>query len=81
MHLPLLQCAVAIGCGHLLQWYVHDNAKSATTASRSCVCSHLCCGHVLCVSQDAHAWLRNYEGEPFDLIIMDIADPIEAGPG
>jgi spermidine synthase len=31
--------------------------------------------------QDAHAWLRDYTGPPFDVIIMDIADPIEAGPG
>ncbi|KAG5175001.1 S-adenosyl-L-methionine-dependent methyltransferase [Tribonema minus] len=31
--------------------------------------------------QDAHAWLRDYKGPPFDVICMDIADPIEAGPG
>jgi spermidine synthase len=29
---------------------------------------------------DAHAFLKQYEGT-FDVIIMDIADPIEAGPG
>eukprot|EP00753_Platysulcus_tardus_P020585 PLAT8250.1.p2 GENE.PLAT8250.1~~PLAT8250.1.p2 ORF type:complete len:328 (+),score=157.91 PLAT8250.1:42-986(+) len=29
---------------------------------------------------DANAWLRAYDGT-FDVIIMDIADPIEAGPG
>ena len=29
---------------------------------------------------DAHAWLLNTE-ETFDAIIMDISDPIEAGPG
>uniref|UniRef100_A0A7S2V6Z8 thermospermine synthase n=1 Tax=Fibrocapsa japonica TaxID=94617 RepID=A0A7S2V6Z8_9STRA len=29
---------------------------------------------------DAHAWLLNND-EQFDVIIMDIADPIEAGPG
>eukprot|EP00475_Leptophrys_vorax_P042682 TRINITY_DN80509_c0_g1_i1.p1 TRINITY_DN80509_c0_g1~~TRINITY_DN80509_c0_g1_i1.p1 ORF type:complete len:335 (-),score=111.82 TRINITY_DN80509_c0_g1_i1:97-1101(-) len=30
--------------------------------------------------QDAKAWLENFDGK-FDVIIMDIADPIEAGPG
>jgi len=30
--------------------------------------------------QDAKAYLENYPGK-FDVIIMDIADPIEAGPG
>ncbi|MES1908226.1 MAG: hypothetical protein MHM6MM_001200 [Cercozoa sp. M6MM] len=30
---------------------------------------------------DAKAFLENWEGKPFDVIIMDIADPIEAGPG
>ena len=30
---------------------------------------------------DANAFLRAYEGPKFDVIIMDIADPIEAGPG
>jgi spermidine synthase len=30
---------------------------------------------------DAHAWLMQYKGPKFDVIIMDIADPIEAGPG
>lgn len=29
---------------------------------------------------DAHAFLKEYDGT-FDVIIMDIADPIEAGPG
>lgn len=29
---------------------------------------------------DAHAFLKQYDGT-FDVIIMDIADPIEAGPG
>ncbi|CAM9563460.1 unnamed protein product [Choristocarpus tenellus] len=29
---------------------------------------------------DAHAFLLDYEGT-FDVIVMDIADPIEAGPG
>lgn len=29
---------------------------------------------------DAHAYLKNCD-ETFDVIIMDIADPIEAGPG
>lgn len=29
---------------------------------------------------DAHAFLRENEGM-YDVIIMDIADPIEAGPG
>lgn len=29
---------------------------------------------------DAHAFLKKYDGT-FDVIIMDIADPIEAGPG
>lgn len=29
---------------------------------------------------DAHAFLKEYDGK-FDVIIMDIADPIEAGPG
>jgi spermidine synthase len=29
---------------------------------------------------DAHAWLRSCD-ETFDVIVMDIADPIEAGPG
>ncbi|KAI9916702.1 hypothetical protein PsorP6_016711 [Peronosclerospora sorghi] len=29
---------------------------------------------------DAHAFLKQYEGT-FDVVIMDIADPIEAGPG
>mmetsp|Transcript_14534 Transcript_14534/g.23666 ORF Transcript_14534/g.23666 Transcript_14534/m.23666 type:complete len:318 (+) Transcript_14534:119-1072(+) len=32
------------------------------------------------VYQDAHEYMKNYEGM-FDVIIMDIADPIEAGPG
>jgi len=31
--------------------------------------------------EDAHAFLKSYEGPAFDVIIMDIADPIEAGPG
>lgn len=31
--------------------------------------------------EDAHAFLKTYEGPAFDVIIMDIADPIEAGPG
>ena len=30
--------------------------------------------------EDAHAFLKTYDGK-FDVIIMDIADPIEAGPG
>lgn len=30
--------------------------------------------------EDALAWLRNYGGK-FDVIVMDICDPIEAGPG
>jgi len=30
--------------------------------------------------EDAHAWLKNSD-EKFDVIVMDIADPIEAGPG
>jgi len=30
--------------------------------------------------EDAKAWIENYEGK-FDVIIMDICDPIEAGPG
>jgi len=30
---------------------------------------------------DAHAFLKTYTGPAFDVIIMDIADPIEAGPG
>jgi len=32
------------------------------------------------VYDDAKGWLERYEGT-FDIIIMDIADPIEAGPG
>mmetsp|Transcript_47847 Transcript_47847/g.54201 ORF Transcript_47847/g.54201 Transcript_47847/m.54201 type:complete len:347 (-) Transcript_47847:41-1081(-) len=31
--------------------------------------------------EDAHAFLKTYTGPAFDVIIMDIADPIEAGPG
>jgi len=31
--------------------------------------------------EDAKAWMENYEGPKFDVIIMDICDPIEAGPG
>jgi spermidine synthase len=30
--------------------------------------------------EDAKAWVENYDGK-FDVIIMDICDPIEAGPG
>lgn len=30
--------------------------------------------------EDAKAWIERYDGK-FDIIIMDIADPIEAGPG
>jgi len=30
---------------------------------------------------DAYEYLLNYKGLPFDAIIMDISDPIEAGPG
>uniref|UniRef100_A0A7S1CPT3 thermospermine synthase n=1 Tax=Bicosoecida sp. CB-2014 TaxID=1486930 RepID=A0A7S1CPT3_9STRA len=30
--------------------------------------------------EDAKAWIEGYDGK-FDVIIMDIADPIEAGPG
>jgi spermidine synthase len=30
--------------------------------------------------EDAYAYIENYKGK-FDVIIMDIADPIEAGPG
>jgi len=32
------------------------------------------------VCTDAYAWLKEHE-QAFDVIIMDIADPIEAGPG
>ena len=31
--------------------------------------------------EDALAFLKNYSGEPFDVVIMDISDPIECGPG
>jgi len=31
--------------------------------------------------QDARKWLEDNEKETFDVIIMDICDPIEAGPG
>ena len=30
---------------------------------------------------DAYEYLIKYNGEPFDVIIMDICDPVEAGPG
>ena len=32
------------------------------------------------VYEDAYAFIENYKGK-FDVIVMDIADPIEAGPG
>mmetsp|Transcript_19170 Transcript_19170/g.28280 ORF Transcript_19170/g.28280 Transcript_19170/m.28280 type:complete len:313 (+) Transcript_19170:74-1012(+) len=31
--------------------------------------------------EDALAYLKGYNDEPFDVIYMDISDPIEAGPG
>mmetsp|Transcript_20114 Transcript_20114/g.35745 ORF Transcript_20114/g.35745 Transcript_20114/m.35745 type:complete len:331 (-) Transcript_20114:46-1038(-) len=33
------------------------------------------------IYSDAHAYLNDYDGPLFDVIILDIADPIEAGPG
>ena len=31
--------------------------------------------------EDAYAFLQNYSGPKFDVVIMDISDPIECGPG
>jgi thermospermine synthase len=32
------------------------------------------------VIDDAKAWLERYKGEPFDIMIMDLADPTDEGP-
>ena len=31
--------------------------------------------------KDAYSFLQDYNGPSFDVVIMDIADPIECGPG
>ena len=31
--------------------------------------------------KDTYSFLQDYNGSSFDVVIMDIADPIECGPG